>query len=261
MATEYNPPQMITRLDLADENWPIDRDELAIWQRVLSPAEVRRLQQLSAPLSPRLNRPEQLEPVALYYWAFDEGMADTAYDNLHHVALTPIKQWVYSPFNLGVRIEHPGDPQGQLPQALNNQDVSLSLWWRNSSYPNETRGDVILRDANGQGILGLVLGTYSLGIYFNGNRWYPVDKPINDGDWHQAVLVYNSYTYHLLLYLDGRLYWQGENTWLTNSLASVSVGQENWLFDLDELTLWQGALSPTQVETMYELARPNLEEF
>ena len=261
MAADYNPPRMITRLDLADENWPIDRDELAIWQRVLSPAEVRRLQQLSLPLSPRFARPEQLAPVAVYYWSFDEGDGEIAYDNLQHAALSPIGRWVYSPFNLGARISHPYDPQTELSLPLDNQDVSLSLWWRSSSYPDESRGSVMLHDSNGQILFGLVVGTWGLGVYFNGDRWYPRDSRLDDAKWHQAVLVYDSYAYHLSLYLDGRLYWQGEALWLTSPLTSISAGQENWPFELDELTIWQGALNATQVETIYELARPNLEEF
>lgn len=261
MAADYNPPRMITRLDLADENWPIDRDELAIWQRVLSPAEVRRLQQLSLPLSPRLNRPEQLAPVAVYYWAFDDGDGDIAYDNLQRAALSPIGRWVYSPFNLGVRIGHPNDPQTTLSSIINNQDVSLSLWWHSSSYPNESRGGIVLRDLNGQALFGMVVGTWGAGIYYNGGRWYPVDSRIEDAKWHQTVLVYDSYAYRLSLYLDGRLYWQGEALWLNNPLTSLTIEQENWPFELDELTIWQGALNAVQVETMYELARPNLEEF
>jgi hypothetical protein len=107
----------------------------------------------------------------------------------------------------------------------------------------------------------MVVGTWGAGIYYNGGRWYPVDSRIEDAKWHQTVLVYDSYAYRLSLYLDGRLYWQGEALWLNNPLTSLTIEQENWPFELDELTIWQGALNAVQVETMYELARPNLEEF
>jgi endonuclease YncB( thermonuclease family) len=257
---EYSPPQPITRLDLADENWPIVRDELAIWQRALSLAEIRQLYQLAQPLSPRLDRPAQAEPIAVYQWNFDEGVSNIAVDNLQQVQLTPINRWIYSPFNLGVRIEHPGDLLANLPQAVANQDVTLSFWWRNIAYPNESRANIILHNASGGALFGLAVGTYGLKVNYNGASWYPLDLSVNDNEWHQAILVYDSYAYHLSLYLDGQRRWQGEQIWLSEPLAKVSATQDNWPIDLDELTIWQGALSDAQVETSYELARPNLDE-
>ncbi len=258
-AAEYSPPQPIVKLDLADENYPIDRDEIAIWQRSLSLSEVRQLYQSKQPLNPYPARPAQPEPIAAYYWSFDEGVSNIAYDNLAQAQLAPVGRWIYSPFNLGVRLEHPGDLQGDLPQPLENRDISLSFWWRNIAYPNESRANIVLASQSGQSLFGLGVGTYGPKIHFNGASWYPLNLPINDGDWHQAVLVYDSYAYRLSFYLDGRQRWQSEQTWLLNPLAKLFAAQDNWPLDIDELTVWQGALNASQIETIYELARPELD--
>ncbi|HPX64049.1 MAG TPA: lamin tail domain-containing protein, partial [bacterium] len=259
-AAEYNPPQPIVKLDLADENYPIDRDEIAIWQRALSLAEIRQLYQSNQPLNPYPVRPIQSEPVAAYYWSFDEGVSNIAYDSLAQVQLAPVARWIYSPFNLGVRLEHPGDLQGDLPQPLENRDVSLSFWWRSSAYPNESRANIILASQSGQPLFGLGIGTYGPKIHFNGASWYPLNLPINDGDWHQAVLVYDSYAYRLSFYLDGRRRWHSEQTWLISPLTKLLAAQDNWPLDIDELTIWQGALNANQIETIYELAKPELDK-
>lgn len=259
-AAEYSPPQPIVKLDLADENYPIDRDEIAIWQRALSLAEVRQLYQSKQPLDPYPERPAQSEPAAAYYWGFDEGVSNIAYDNLVQAQLAPVGRWIYSPFNLGVRLEHPGDLQGDLPQSLENRDVSLSFWWRSIAYPNESRANIVLASQSGQWLFGLGIGTYGPKIHFNGNSWYPLNLPINDGDWHQAVLVYDSYAYRLSFYLDGGQRWQSEQTWLISPLTKLFAAQDNWPIDLDELTIWQGALNASQIETIYELARPELDK-
>lgn len=258
-SAEYNPPRLISKLDLADENWPIDRDQLAIWRRVLSLSEIRQLYQLSQPLSPRLDRPLQVAPVAVYHWSFDEGDAATAYDNLLSTPLAPVQRWIYSPFNLGVRLEHPGDLSTNLTQPIINQDVSLSFWWRNSSYPNEGRANIVLQDSSGSTSFGLAVGSYGLKVYFNGLGWYPLDLPIDGPDWHHVALVYDSYTYKISLYLDGLLRWQGSEIWLNEQLVRLSAAQDNWLIDLDELTVWQGALDAEQIEIIYELASPDLD--
>lgn len=257
---EYSPPQPIVKLDLADENYPIDRDEIAIWQRALSLAEVRQLYQSKQPLDPYPERPAQSEPAAAYYWGFDEGVSNIAYDNLVQAQLAPVGRWIYSPFNLGVRLEHPGDLQADLPQPLENRDVSLSFWWRSSAYPNESRANIVLASQSGQPLFGLGIGTYGPKIHFNGASWYPLNLPINDGDWHQAVLVYDSYAYRLSFYLDGGQRWQSEQTWLISPLTKLFAAQDNWPLDIDELTIWQGALNASQIETIYELARPELDE-
>jgi len=259
-AAEYNPPRLISRLDLADENWPITRDQLAIWRRALSLSEIRQLYQLSQPLAPQPQRPLQVDPIAVYHWSFDEGDAATAYDNLLSTPLGPVQRWIYSPFNLGVRLEHPGDLLASLSQPIINQDVSLSFWWRNSSHPNEGRANIVLYNSSGGASFGLAAGSYGLKVYFNGIGWYPLSLPIDGDDWHHVALVYDSYAYKLSLYLDGRLRWQGSEIWLTESMVGLSAAQDNWPIDLDELTIWQGALGAEQVETIYELACPKLDE-
>jgi len=255
---DYRPMQDIVKLELADENYPMSRDEIALWQRALNDGEVRQLFYLAQPLRPFIEREEQVPAVAKYLWSFDQPISSLNLDNLQQVPLEPLNNRVYSPFQYGVRIEHPNDPVASLPESLNNQDVSLSLWWKNSDYHQEDRVNLWLSGDNSGQLFGLTLGSYGLRIYYNQQAWYPLMKAIEDNEWHQTALVYDSYRYQLTLYFDGQPLWRESRPWLAEPLSQLAIGQDAQPVDLDELTLWQGALTDEQVETIYELARGDL---
>lgn len=255
---DYRPMQDIVKIELVDENYPMSRDEIALWQKALNNGEVKQLFYLAQPLRPLVERAEQLPAVAKYLWSFDQPISSLNLDNLQQAPLEPLNNRVYSPFQYGVRIEHPNDPVASLPESLDNQDISLSLWWKNSDYSQEDRANLWLSgDSNGQ-LFGLTLGSYGLKIYYNQQAWYPLTKAIEDNEWHQTALVYDSYRYQLTLYFDGQPLWRESRPWLAEPLSKLAIGQDAQPIDLDELTLWQGALTDEQVETIYELARGDL---
>ncbi|HQB50646.1 MAG TPA: lamin tail domain-containing protein [bacterium] len=255
---DYRPMTSIIKLELADENYPMGRDEIALWQRALNEAEVKQLFYLSQPLEPLTAREEQAPAVAKYLWSFDQPISSLNLDNLQQVALEPLNNRIYSPFEYGVRIEHPNDPQASLLEELNNQDVSLSLWWKNSDYSQEDRINLWLSGNNGGDLFGLTLGSYGLKVHYNGQAWYPLTMTIEDNEWHQTALVYDSYRYQLTLYFDGQPLWRESRPWLVESLSKLIIAQDAQPIDLDELTLWQGALTDEQIETIYELAKEEL---
>ncbi|HNW55911.1 MAG TPA: lamin tail domain-containing protein, partial [bacterium] len=255
---DYRPIQDIVKLELADENYPMSRDEIALWQRALNDGEVKQLFYLAQPLRPLAERAEQLPAVAKYLWSFDQPISALNLDNLQQVPLEPLNNRVYSPFEYGVRIEHPNDPVANLPDSLDNQDVSLSLWWKNSDYSQEDRVNLWLSGSNSEQLFGLTLGSYGLKIYYNQQAWYPLTKTIEDNKWHQTALVYDSYRYQLTLYFDGQPIWRESRSWIAEPLSKLIIGQDAQPIDLDELTLWQGALTDEQIETIYELAKGDL---
>lgn len=91
-----------------------------------------------------------------------------------------------------------------------------------------------------------------------------VDDYFN-GDWFHVVMVRNHSEGKLQLYLNGTL--AGEGTDNTGSVSdnyedlcigNVNVNFNNYYFGvIDELTIYEGAMSSSQVHTAYELGDPN----
>jgi hypothetical protein len=89
-----------------------------------------------------------------------------------------------------------------------------------------------------------------IGDYFS----YGQDLTIPfDTNWHQLALVYDSYRHLIRFYVDGaekgnRSFLWPANYPLANALEIVS---ENGIIELDDLGIWEGALSPKQIKEIF----------
>ncbi len=231
-------------------------DELAIWQRALSAAEIDALLDSEQELAPATIRPEQSVPVKIHHWSFGERTGGAAIDDIGGLAFSvPDGQWVLS--------GHDG-PAIYLDRYINQSmeavfseptkspDWSLDFWWRNREYPNDGRGEIILW-SGAKRYFALNPARYRPSYYFDGNygmisEGYGLTIP-DDSSWHHLVLVYDSYRYMMDFYVDGELKYSVPQTWLGDEVVDkIQIYSAGWQYELDELSIWRGALSAEQVQ-------------
>ena len=75
-----------------------------------------------------------------------------------------------------------------------------------------------------------------------------------DKNWHHLVLTYDSYLYLLRFYLDGELKMERQVIKLKEGekINGLEIVQESWESSIDELKIWSGALTASQVLSEYE---------
>jgi hypothetical protein len=70
-----------------------------------------------------------------------------------------------------------------------------------------------------------------------------------DDDWHHIALVYDSYKYELRYYLDGVACAVREQIWLMDSFNRLRIGEQQYGYILDDIKIWQGALTNQEIQT------------
>ena len=129
--------------------------------------------------------------------------------------------------------------------------MSIDFWWRNSSYPNEGRGNLILKDNENRNIFGMRYSPIIPYYFFNNTKIFAGNIIPNDNDWHHIALVYNSYDFYLYLYVDGSEKVKQPYIWFRRPITQLQIAGENWKYELDELSIWQGALTAEEVAEIY----------
>jgi triacylglycerol esterase/lipase EstA (alpha/beta hydrolase family) len=260
-AGDFTIKSPVSQLEIRGENWPVEMDELVLWSKVLSASQVAEIYNAynsGQPLSPYNSRPAQEKAQLVHLWHFDEAAGATATDSVGSATLNQNAWWTSGKFGAGV--EQSWQSQYYLSQdlpAITSQDLSLEFWWQNSSLPNEGRGSLILQNDQGENIFGLRPSICSGGFYFNGgpvlvNNILPIDS-----NWHHLALVYDSYKFELYLYVDGQEKMKLPVTWFKRPLTRLVIRGENWPYKIDELAIWQGALSAEEVKGYYDSGQPH----
>ena len=234
-------------------------DELAFWHRVLSPEEILSNYNMNAPFSPVENREAQTAPVLKNFWHFDEGHGSTTLDNVGGLSLdVPAGTWTASGrLNTAIISTYGKNILVDLKNSIKGKDYSLSMWWRNNECPNDGRSIISLVKDNKK-MFGLTTSFYRSSYWFNNGYgifhegigdFVPYDKL-----WHNLALTYDSYRYLLNFYVDGE-----EKA--STSLVYIKDGDEpdhliinsdSGNTDIDELGLWEGALSAKQIKTLFD---------
>jgi hypothetical protein len=246
--------------EVGDNNGYNYLDELAIWRRALGGEEIRAIFLAQSEFAPLELRSEQLAPVKVNHWSFDERTDNIAVDDISGDNLPiDISQWVRVGHD-GAAILHNMNKNRKMEisfsDGLKSDDLSLDFWWRNRSYSNEARGTINLLSGTKK-LFGLVASPYRPGYYFNGNygmisQGYGLTLPHDDA-WHHVALVYDSYDYQLNFYVDGELKYTISQTWLLDEIIDkLEIYNENWEYEIDELSIWQGALKASQVKQIYQ---------
>ncbi|MDO8592306.1 MAG: LamG-like jellyroll fold domain-containing protein, partial [bacterium] len=250
---------LVSRLEIGGENWPVDMDELAIWPKALSAAEAAEIYQAAAPLEPYTPRPAQEKARLVHSWHFDEGAGAIAADSAGATALNPIVKWTAGKF--GVGIEHTWENgyliSQELDQPIDSKDLSIDFWWKNNAYPNEGRVSLKLQNSAGVEVFGIRPSMFGGGYYFDGAAAFISNLIPGDGAWHHLALVYNSHNFYLAFYVDGVEKIRAPKVWFRQPITKLVISGENWFYGIDELAIWQGALSQQEIADYYNSGQPH----
>ncbi len=244
-------------------------DELALWDRPLLPEEIAANWQAAAPFNPFVSRVTQKPAELKYFWNFNEGHelvneggGTEAVDEIAEVELVvPENSWVWRGTENTALLNSWGkDIIVDLKAPLISKDMSLVFWWRSQFYPKEGRSLVSLQN-NGSNKLGIILDQYRRGFYFNDtygifSEGQDVDLPF-DEKWHHIALVYDSYRYSLKMYIDGSVKKELPFYWIKDGEHPDELTIKNELnsIELDDLGIWEGSLTPLQIEQIFTSSR------
>ena len=239
---------------------PVLIDEAAIWDRPLSAGEILANYLREAPYSPLTGREPQQPARLIHFWDFSEDAGGMAMDSISNVALNIMPEaWVgRSHGNYAIQTINGHDFTSNLDE-IKSRDISLAFWWHNSAYPGEGRANIYLdgTTAGGANPFALLANSYRPGFWFNGNYGIlaeGIDKAIpNDSAWHHLALVYDSYRYKLRFYVDGSEKASSSLIWIKegNNINYLKIFTDNASSEIDDLGIYEGALSPAQVEEIY----------
>jgi len=237
---------------------------------------------LSAPKDASAGLPSSLSEGLVGYWNFDVGTGTSAPDlsgngntaNLGVGSSAP--SWSAGKFGSGLDFEYDNQTYATLgtPSALNNLpqgNFTVSVWVKVESYPYATQPVLIGRGYNrwqlyfqyeGKPLLQVALSTT--------NAIARSDTVMSTNAWHHIVGVYDSNKKIAYLYQDGKevsytgtngAHTTGSGTYPDDSSRQMNIGARsdfysNSFFDgtIDEVRIYNRALSPAEVRALYEWA-------
>lgn len=249
----------VSSLEISGDCGPYLLDELAVWNRSLSPEEIMTDYVIDAPYSPTLNREPQQPPSLFHFWDFTEDSGLVAADSVGSSPLSVASNsWTgRSHDNYAINTDMQQEYAANLAEPLASQDISLTFWWHNGSYPTVGRANIFLQDNKNTNLFSLLANSDRLGYWFNGSYGYltPAQGSYlpNDNDWHHLALVYDSYRFKLSLYVDGEEKATTSMIWWPDDkqITKLKVGTDSYGAAIDELGLWEGALTAGQIKEIY----------
>ncbi len=237
-------------------------DELALWNRPLSGAEIVNHFALDAPYSPMSDRSAQEPAELLHLWSFEEDAGLFSRDIVGGAILNLAPNaWVgRSHNNYAIKSVAAGRVHSAfLPNFPVTKDLSMGFWWRDRSDPFNGQADIYLTGGvnNEKKLFYISADNYRLDYWFN-NKYGILAEGLGTAipgghDWHYLNYVYDSYRYKLSFYVDGEekastsLIWMPDTERITG-LKIVTPGDEA---EIDDLSIWKGALSARQVKEIY----------
>jgi len=245
-------------LEIGGDNGSYMIDELGIWDRALSPEEVISLRTDESPFSPLLLPEPQKIPVLKHFWDFNEGIGTSSVDLIGGAEIAISKNaWSNLDLANSALSSCCGQKVNTSFPVLESPDLSLTFWWRSLDTYNDNRLRVALLSGLNNNIFTLIPSPYSTGYNFNkiSNYFsYGQDLTIpHDINWHQLALVYDSYRHLLRFYVDGVEKINRNFIWSANRLLAdgLEIVSENGVAEIDDLGVWEGALSPKQIEEIF----------
>lgn len=253
---EYNGViPTFTSFELASEqNEPVSIDELSFWNRSLPASELKSINSLDRPFNPYIFPEPQTEIRLERYWSFDENGGIVAKEsNISDDISVSSDKWDMEGRNDSALIIGNGIDK-ELSSFL-VKGLSLSFWWRNSSYPNEGRIRLLLKNDE-RPIIGTTVTSANPNFTFNG-AGYSLDYNENyfpdDNNWHHLALTYNPDEYLFKFYIDGQKKFERELIKLREEevINKLEITQENWPISIDELKIYYGTLTDDQILSEY----------
>ncbi len=238
---DYSLNQILTNVAIDEDNQPYKFDEIAVWNRALSSEEI--VASLSRQLSPHMLRPTQTSAQTVHYWNFDnQGNAIDLIGGREIVN----PEIIPGRLGNGLHITWQRQLANTSISTITNKDVSLS-YWRKRGLTGNGGGAVAISNQQTGRHFGMGGGYGESYYYFNESVdglgcYIPADN-----NWHHIALVYDSYLYQLRYYIDGILQVTREQVWLWDSFNSLVIGEQQYSYILDDLKIWEGALTNQQV--------------
>jgi len=245
-------------LEIGGDNGSYLIDELGIWNRALSQEEVVALRTNESPFAPLVLPEPQKLPVLRYFWNWDEGIGTSSVDLISGAEMVVDKN-AWSNLDLtNSALSNCCDRRVNIGfPVLESPDLSLTFWWRSLDTYNDNRLRISLLGGADNNIFTLIPGPYSTAYNFNkiSNYFsYGQDLTIpHDANWHQLALVYDSYRRLLRFYVDGIEKANRSHIWSADRppIDGLEIVPENGLTEIDDLGVWEGALSPKQIEEIF----------
>ena len=245
-------------LEIGGDNGSYMIDELGIWNRALSQEEVTALRTDESPFNPLILPEPQKIPMLRHFWNFDEGVGTSSVDLIDGIEMI-INKNSWSNLDLAnSALNNCCDQRVNVSfPVLESPDLSLTFWWRSLDTYNDNRLRVALLSGSSNNIFTLIPSPYSTGYNFNkiSNYFsYGQDLTIpHDINWHQLALVYDSYRHLLRFYVDGIEKINRSFIWSADRplIDGLEIASENGATEIDDLGVWEGALSPRQIEEIF----------
>ena len=222
------------------------------------PALFPHIRNREAPFSPIAINEPQAPSKLIHFWDFNEGIGTSSQDLIGAADLIVNKN-SWSNFDLdnsGLTIAGSQGVAVKFPE-IESSDISLSFKWRSLDSWVGNRARISLFNKNQSNIFTFIPTQYSSGFYFNGYYGYynfTTEPSIHlDTNWHYLSLVYDSYRNKLNYYVDGELKGSDSKIWPANRPFpdSMELASENGSVEIDDLAIWEGALSPGQIQAIF----------
>ncbi|MBN1578649.1 MAG: LamG domain-containing protein [Chitinispirillaceae bacterium] len=197
------------------------------------------------------------EPAPVAHWTFDEGRGDSLHDDSgnKHNGKVYFSSW--APGKTGNSLYFSGKGSDvYVFYSFNLPEFTIAAWVKPESVADGRH--IIYSELHGSRSLGMsfgfVDGKLDLSFYTNGSEELStVDAAVSvaGGGWHFVAATYDS--------IDAALYFDGEEIARKTFNASIAyieirthIGTEGYRGNLDEMSLYNSALGPTEITSMYE---------
>jgi len=241
------------QLKIGGDNSEVFIDELAIFDRGLSPSE-REILAEPLPLLPSYPRSEQLAPKLKYAWLFDSPQGDVAKAAVggQDLEIEGTSLVVNGYRGNALELDSYNEPFNlNLENPIEKNDLSISFWWKGSdSSSMRLKLSDDLENSFGLN-LSKTGASYLFENYSGGLTSFSEDE-----NWHHLALTYDSYRYKLKFYHNGHLVYEQKRksfSPLVDDFSQLEIEGLNGKSYIDELKLWQGTLQKEQVMHEYSL--------
>ncbi|MFA6394047.1 MAG: alpha/beta fold hydrolase [Patescibacteria group bacterium] len=247
-----------SRLEIGTNNNYTLMDEIAVWRRALDSEEVRGIYGANAEMPPAAPVIPADEKETRHLWQFDEGSGDILNDAAGETDLTQNAD--FSEGKWGGGLSQSWQPAQRidksLDKAITSRDLTFEFWFKNASHPNEGRGSIYLSGPTGN--FGIQASPSALSLFIPGETKALGSLPaLSDDGWHYLALVFNSHDYRYDFYIDGQNIYSKESIPLINpSFDTIHIRGENFPYSIDELAIFQGALSQDEIREYYNSGKP-----
>ena len=251
-----NPQPFYFGGDQTNENWTGMLDDIAIWDRALSAAEVAGVTSGGIPV------PVQVVPGLIAYWPFDGNLYDAIGDNHGEAMGTDDIGYTEGQFGQGIALDGV-DQFVQTPveneEMFDFQDgtgFSISAWFTVDSFSKNWQALI----AKGEGNRWRVhrRGGESIMTGNGGNADVPAGgTDVSDGEIHHLVLVSDPDGGEVRLYVDGELESTGGAPAIQSNDNPMMIGENpdarnrTWHGMIDDVGIWDRPITEEEIALIY----------